>query len=123
MHDSTFLSISLLLWTLLELSLFLRNRYRIKERKEPAATVLIAFSFLSAIGVSVYAILFEVGFLSQLTVIFQIIGGMLFLLGFFLGFIYITFGFFFCIIIHALLALLFYFNLFNRYFKRKSHQS
>ncbi|MFW9823709.1 MAG: type II CAAX prenyl endopeptidase Rce1 family protein [Candidatus Thorarchaeota archaeon] len=39
------------------------------------------------------------------------------LLGFFLGFIFLTLGFFVCVIIHYLLALLFYFSLFNRYFK------
>ncbi|MHA2035961.1 MAG: CPBP family glutamic-type intramembrane protease [Promethearchaeota archaeon] len=40
-----------------------------------------------------------------------------FLLGFFLGFIFLTLGFFACVIIHSLLAFLFYLNLFNRNFK------
>jgi membrane protease YdiL (CAAX protease family) len=39
------------------------------------------------------------------------------LLGFFLAFIYLTLGFIVCVIIHYLLAFLFYFSLFNRYFK------
>ena len=42
-----------------------------------------------------------------------------FLLGFFLGFIFLTLGFFLCVIIHSLFAFLLYFNLFNRYFKTK----
>jgi len=46
-----------------------------------------------------------------------------FLLGLFLGFIFITLGFFICVIIHSLFALLFYFNLFNRYFKTKENQN
>ena len=40
-----------------------------------------------------------------------------FLLGFFLGFIFLTLGFFYCILIHSIIAFLFYFNLVNRYFK------
>ena len=42
-----------------------------------------------------------------------------FLLGLFLGFIFLTLGFFYCIIIHSIIAFLFYFNLVNRYFKTK----
>ena len=42
-----------------------------------------------------------------------------FLLGLFLGFLFLTLGFFYCIIIHSIIAFLFYFNLVNRYFKTK----
>lgn len=42
-----------------------------------------------------------------------------FLLGFLLGFIFLTLGFFFCVLVHSLVALLFYLNLFNRYFKKR----
>jgi membrane protease YdiL (CAAX protease family) len=42
-----------------------------------------------------------------------------FLLGLFLGFIFLTLGFFYCIVIHSIIAFLFYFNLVNRYFKTK----
>ncbi len=42
-----------------------------------------------------------------------------FLLGLFLGFIFLSLGFFYCILIHSIIAFLFYFNLVNRYFKRK----
>ena len=42
-----------------------------------------------------------------------------FLLGFFLGYIFLSLGFFYCIILHSLIAFLFYFNLVNRYFKKK----
>ena len=40
-----------------------------------------------------------------------------FLLGLFLGFIFITLGIVLCIIFHSLLGFLFYFNLYRRYFK------
>jgi len=42
-----------------------------------------------------------------------------FLLGLFLGYVFLTLGFFYCIIIHSILAFIFYFNLVNRYFKNK----
>lgn len=42
-----------------------------------------------------------------------------FLLGLFLGFIFLNIGFFYCIIIHSFIAFIFYFNLVNRYFKKK----
>ncbi len=42
-----------------------------------------------------------------------------FLLGLLLGYVFITLGFFYCIIIHSIIAFLFYFNLVNRYFKTK----
>ena len=42
-----------------------------------------------------------------------------FLLGLFLGYVFLTLGFFYCIIIHSIIAFIFYFNLVNRYFKKK----
>ncbi len=42
-----------------------------------------------------------------------------FLLGLFLGFIFLTLGFFYCLILHPIIAFLIYFNLVNRYFKTK----
>jgi membrane protease YdiL (CAAX protease family) len=42
-----------------------------------------------------------------------------FLLGLLLGYIFLNLGFFYSIIIHSVIAFLFYFNLVNRYFKTK----
>ncbi|MHA1930963.1 MAG: CPBP family intramembrane glutamic endopeptidase [Promethearchaeota archaeon] len=42
-----------------------------------------------------------------------------FLLGLFLGYIFLNLGFLYCIVIHSIIAFLFYFNLVNRYFKTK----
>jgi membrane protease YdiL (CAAX protease family) len=42
-----------------------------------------------------------------------------FLLGLFVGFIFITLGIIFSIIFHSILAFLFYFNLYKRYFKEE----
>ena len=42
-----------------------------------------------------------------------------FLLGLFLGYVFLMLGFFYCIIIHSIIAFIFYFNLVNRYFKNK----
>ncbi|MHA2180044.1 MAG: CPBP family intramembrane glutamic endopeptidase [Promethearchaeota archaeon] len=41
-----------------------------------------------------------------------------FLLGLFLGYIFLNLGFLYCIVIHSIIAFLFYFNLVNRYFKK-----
>jgi len=46
-----------------------------------------------------------------------------FLLGLFLGYIFLTLGFLYCIIIHSIIAFIFYFNLVKRYFKKSNCKS
>ena len=46
-----------------------------------------------------------------------------FLLGLFLGYIFLTLGFLYCIIIHSIIAFIFYFNLVKRYFKKSDYKT
>ena len=82
---------------------------------------LILVLFISSLVFALYHI--HIWFTYKNLRIFGIFLFNSFLLGFLLGLIFLTLGFFFCVLIHSLVALLFYFNLFNRYYKTRSNQN
>ena len=82
---------------------------------------IIVVLFMSSISFSLYHIHMWFSYRDLRILVIYLSNS--FLLGLFLGFIFVTLGFVLCILFHSLLGFLFYFNLYRRYFKAEPVQS